>query len=554
MALNLKGVRDRSHDDDDGIDVLEGTPAASVVETAAAAPVETVRRFPIEDLLPYVVKGLPPRSEDAENAVITHLLGTDALGLPRDKVRSELTVEILSKVPDLSNADETTLSDANRDQWIIRQGTLFGRDIPISGRVAEAVVDAPAAAPAAAVVTEAVEAAAKPRRLNLRAVASKVDDADVVDDTPAELAAAASDGNEGPAPAKVDDEYGAAIKDVITPSKPPSADDPIMPRRAEAASAPRSPQKGPDASSAGAGAAGAGTTGADPYSDIVTGMDPEAQARLAGIADKEQAKRMAIQAGADPSAIRDAERESMAGQHRQPMNAVDSLVNLAAAPIIGAAMGISYGARKFRELLANRTGSGERTFSPDAVRERIFASKMDELRANAVGMVEAGEELGRDVEAFNQAFLASNAADKLRKIAQTEGKTIDQVLSELSSGKGKPEHLSLARDAMAEPSVKAAWDKIEPGYGKMDAKSQDAQRGMEELAKNFPDRIDPEKEAKSLVSAGEAATAKVPEPAFEDPDGEKLKERLKKLAERMVEWAREFIAKLVQAFSGAKPK
>jgi len=228
----------------------------------------------------------------------------------------------------------------------------------------------------------------------------------------------------------------------------------------------------------------------------------------------------------------------------KPMTAADLVAGLMAAPAIAAVQAVAHAG----SAIFGAASKGQRAYSERKLRNRIYESKMNELRANTGAMLDSSEKLGESVSEFNLAFLNSGAAAQLRKAAEAEGIDFTEMLTKVRDGKAKPEHLAIARDAMVDPAVSAAWEKV----GKDHAKFQDAKSAISEncemLSQNFAKRFDHEAVADNLREAGEVALSKVPDPVYENPGDPKLKEKMKEMLEQIQEMVRNLLNKIAETF------
>jgi len=228
----------------------------------------------------------------------------------------------------------------------------------------------------------------------------------------------------------------------------------------------------------------------------------------------------------------------------KPLTAADLVAGLMAAPAIAAVQAAAHAG----SALLGAASKGQRAYSERKVRNKIYEAKMNELRQNTGSMLDASEGLGKSVVAFNEAYLNSGAAAQLRKAAEAEGIGFDEMMINIRDGKAKKEHMAIAREALNDPSVSAAWDKVNQDHGKFQNAKSAITENCEMLSKNFTNRFDHEAVADSLHEAGEVALSKVPDPVYENPDEPKLKEKMKEMLEQVQEMVRNLINKIAEAF------
>jgi len=385
--------------------------------------------------------------------------------------------------------------------------------------------------------------------LNLGGLAKRdEDDADAMNDVPLPKEDEARKAEEAPAARKAEaDEYASLVSD-ITPSAPPRVDDEPRLRRAESVlNTDKDGEKDRSSGTKGAAEDEEEVRDEQPKEDLTSDRKADLERSLAASMSPDFANELNQLAGSANGKSSNMQAHVQPAESRAPANAIDTIIGLTAAPLVGAAVGVSKGVQKFQEILSRRRQTHMEEFSAGTVRARMLAAKKEQLLNSVTSMYDAGDDLRKDVEAFNLAFLKSGAASKIRDKARKEGRTIEEVLGDLSNGKGDPELLAAARDVMKDPLVADAWDKVNQRVSEIDMKQKSVQSSIEHLSKNYGDEFDARKEAEALAKNAKLVE-NVPSPVFEDPEGEKkLKERLKELAERMIKWAQEFIEKLVNA-------
>lgn len=287
------------------------------------------------------------------------------------------------------------------------------------------------------------------------------------------------------------------------------------------------------------------------YADILASMDPEAVQEI-----EKRAKSMAVEAEARRHGIAPSDARQIANEQGRPQHGpgggglLDLAAGLVAAPFVGVALGVS----KFRRILneANATASAP-VFTETHLRDRIYELKSEQMKKNAITMMEAGQRLGSSVEAFNEAFNGSDRTNALRKMAKDEGVSVDEFLANVTNGKSKPEHLAAIREVLKDPKVAEAWEKVEPGVAAIKDMQNLVHRDFELLNKNFPERFDAEAEAEALKEAVDATITAVPPPVVEDPESkQKLAERLREMAENLIESIKNLIQRIMSI--GQAPK
>lgn len=363
------------------------------------------------------------------------------------------------------------------------------------------------------------------------------------------------------------DDY-ADLVNVITPSAPPTIDEaaPVAKAAAPAAEAAKpeatavDPAAAVDTAEVSAPAvedvvAERGVGGLDPlgnYSDLLATMDPEAVRELEGRARSAAVEEAARKAGVDPRDAHEADREQQMYGRAGGGGLADLAIGLVAAPFIGAALGVS----KFRQILNQQKGiaAPAPAFTAEALHDRIFELKSQQMQRNTVAMLKAGDDLADRVDAFNETFTASDRMPTLQaEIAKADGKTAAEVLASVTNGTATPEQIAAARHVLADPAVAEAWHKVEAQIGELQKSQELVHRDFDLLNKNFPEKFDAEGEAETLEDAVKTSIASVPAPIVEDPDAKKkMAERLREMAENLIERIKNLIARIMQMGRAAK--
>jgi len=399
-------------------------------------------------------------------------------------------------------------------------------------------------------------------------ITTPFDKAEVEEVTDAETATASVEST-----TTVSNEYAALVVE-ITPSEPPTIDNEVSGSKGDA---PTTEQKVSESITDSTKVRdniadvirSAGTAGERPtpntndsigdYSDVLASMDPEAVREIEGRAKSITRDARARRAGVDPAEMREAMQEQE--QNRQfgrPQQAqgsggaglLDLAAGLIAAPFVGAALGVS----KFRRIMADAKGCGTAPdFSSDALRDRIYDLKAQQMQSNAVAMLDATKTLGDHINAFNQEFHNSDRmAAFMNEVSKVSGKSAADVLDDVTNGKATPSQVAAVRDVLSDPKVAAAWQKVETQVDELQKSQNIVKRDFDLLNKNFPEKFDAEAEAETLEKVANESVAALPKPVVEDPDKDKkLAERLREMAENLIERIRELIAKIMNMGRGS---
>lgn len=370
------------------------------------------------------------------------------------------------------------------------------------------------------------------------------------------------------------DEFAALVVD-ITPSEPPTIDNDAVSATTSTSAAETSPVESiTDStkvsdnlsdvlralSNGGSQRQTLGTSdNIGDFSDVLASMDPEAVQELEGRAKSLKRDSLARRNGVDPSEMREAmhEQDQSRQYGRQPQHGggaaglIDLAAGLVSAPFVGAALGVS----KFRRIISGSKNAGTAPdYSVDALRDRIYELKSQQMQSNAVAMLDATKTLGDHINAFNQEFQASDHMRAfLDEVNKTPGKSTADVLNDVTNGTATPEQIEAARKVLSDPQVAAAWKNVEAQVDDLQKCQNLVKRDFELLNKNFPDRFDAETEAETLENVVNQSFDSLPKPIVEDPEkNKKLAERLREMAESLVERIKELISKIMNMGRGAQ--
>lgn len=208
-------------------------------------------------------------------------------------------------------------------------------------------------------------------------------------------------------------------------------------------------------------------------------------------------------------------------------------------------------------------------YSPEAVRERTFDYYRDIYEKSLDGYSKAGDDLKKGVEEFNAAFLKTEAAARLRKMAKDADQGLDDFIADLNEGRNtNAEALAAAESAFSDPRVRTAADRIANAEARAAEHQEGIGRMMDKIGRNFADQIDPSIEAERIDDAAHSFGKDMKNPIYESKTGGKGKskdagedakqdeESRKLFSERMKELT-ERIRKIVDAILsklGLRPK
>jgi len=206
-------------------------------------------------------------------------------------------------------------------------------------------------------------------------------------------------------------------------------------------------------------------------------------------------------------------------------------------------------------------------YSPEAVRERTFDYYRDIYEKSLDGYAKAGDDLKKGVEEFNAAFLNTEAASRLRKMAKDANQGLDDFIADLNEGRNtNPDAIAAAESAFSDPRVRASAERIANAEASAAEHQEGIGRMMDKIGRNFGDQIDPSIEAERIDDAAHAFGKGMKNPIYESKSGGKGKdaasdakqeeESRKLFSERMKELT-ERIRKIVDAILsklGLRPK
>lgn len=194
-------------------------------------------------------------------------------------------------------------------------------------------------------------------------------------------------------------------------------------------------------------------------------------------------------------------------------------------------------------------------------KQNMFRQWQDTFDDKVEAFYDAGDRIRDAVADFNKAFLSTEAASRLRKMAEDNGKSVTDFLAELRDGKGDPEALAAAKEAASSPAATEAYGRIEAAIADGKAALKEADRAQRKLLRNFPYHVDQAAMNGKLESALEEFGKNMPEPHFKPSEdsadkARKAKEEEKKFMEHireMTETLQKMIERLL-AKLGLAPK
>lgn len=352
-----------------------------------------------------------------------------------------------------------------------------------------------------------------------------------------------------------------SLADIVPERAMPSINDPAAPAAPAAETAPSAP------------AAVAAETEKSPEDDE---EEIRRYAEANGI-DHDQAREFlsrqakvdfARQAGATPDEAQkaaDSQAKALEQMMRQARGGGGGGAGGAVSALVGGVAGAVKG-------VAGMAGAGFRKARGHAAtvkRDRLANHYHDVYESSLAEYAQAGDDIKRGVDEFNAAFLNTEAASRLRKMAGDAGQDLDSYLSDLNEGRNTDAAaLAAAEAAASDGAVLKAADRIARGERRAEEAQDEISRMMGKFERVFPDRINPAEEAERLDDAAHGFNKGMKNPLYESkkrkakgeagPDSEEtFEERQKRFAERMKDLAdriKEIIQRVMARFGlGPKP-
>jgi len=252
-------------------------------------------------------------------------------------------------------------------------------------------------------------------------------------------------------------------------------------------------------------------------------------------AQNEKAKKQ----GGDPADEKTDEQKANESQQARPRNKAgisDLVAAVTSAPLVG----LAYGSSKiYDQVKINR----------ERLQARTFESRKKEYERGVAALEAAGPRLDEAVNAFNQAFLNTSQWEALQRLAGSYSPPLSphELLLKISNGTAPADAIAVARDALSDPTVIEALNRIDrtvDGIGKV---SKDINR-VGNLIESSPlaDQFDFGANAQKVENALQAIHS-TQKPIVKRPEDKDLSEDIKE-AMKEVQAMTQRILEAIQKF------
>ncbi len=199
----------------------------------------------------------------------------------------------------------------------------------------------------------------------------------------------------------------------------------------------------------------------------------------------------------------------------------------------------------------------------EGFRDRLYGHRMAQFRNGLLNVTSEGETLKLSIEHYNEAFLNAPAAAPLMETVDAwmarEGIDLEEATKRLS--KDAPPEVARAfadvrEDVLSDAGVAAARERMLRQEERFSDAARKVQADSDLLARNFHDKeFDPENARDKFVAGLNEIADQLPDPIAEEESRQKLKERIREMADGIRKAFDVIMEKLVALMArGSAPK